>query len=242
MTIASSVVDVRDIDDGKLFFYRVGCVPESFIWEKFHNVGSGAPISLASFSSVEKIRSAQKLMASISSLVNCASWRIFFACPVKEGRLSWEEISNINPPVIASFETSITYYNNDYVSSSKSFRPLVDCSLGVNLPIQGATRAIPGDVEPTEVSLPPVVSNLNVPVIANGRVCAVLQLLDKMDHGGRLQTFSSEDLNTVKLARQQVLELIEVCELAEDVDWKIETSISIVDDSLTYESGERQMS
>ena len=28
MTIASSVVDVRNVDKNELFFYRVGCVPE----------------------------------------------------------------------------------------------------------------------------------------------------------------------------------------------------------------------
>ena len=38
MTIASSVIDVRELDANKIFFYRVGCVPEADIWEKLREV------------------------------------------------------------------------------------------------------------------------------------------------------------------------------------------------------------
>jgi len=42
MTIASSVIDVRSIEDGKLFFYRVGCVPEAYVWSVLRTV-TGSP-------------------------------------------------------------------------------------------------------------------------------------------------------------------------------------------------------
>ena len=231
MTIASSVVDVRDIDEGKLFFYRVGCVPERYIWQKLHNIGSnGPPISLTSFSSPEKIRSARNLMELISRQINCASWRIYFACRLKEGCYSWEQMSATNPHVVACFETSITYYKNNDVNSSRPFQSTLDNSMCADIPLHQHVSALP-DTEADEESSPSLSREriLYFPVIVNGRVCAVIQLLDKMDYDQRLQAFNSQDVNIVKQTCEQVLELIEVCEIQESVDWKLETSILSVE-------------
>ncbi len=77
MTIASSVIDVRNIDNDELFFYRVGCVPEAFVWKKLHDLKlkEKSPPLLADIHGA-KNRVIQSFMSQITRLVGCDTYRI----------------------------------------------------------------------------------------------------------------------------------------------------------------------
>ena len=110
MTIASSVVDVRDIEEEKLFFYRVGCVPEKYIWEKLPQANNGIPIVMGKFSSPSQIKLAQNLMAMVTELMSCVSWCMFLPCPSGEqDSQPWHQIMVENSHVASCFETGIYF-------------------------------------------------------------------------------------------------------------------------------------
>lgn len=77
MTIASSVIDVRNIDNDELFFYRVGCVPEAYVWKKLHDLKlkEKSPPLLANLNGAKK-SVIQSFMSQITRLVGCESYKI----------------------------------------------------------------------------------------------------------------------------------------------------------------------
>ena len=75
MTIASSVIDVRNIDSNELFFYRVGCVPEAFVWKKLNDLKEKSPPLLADISTA-KNSVIQSFMSQITRLVGCETYKI----------------------------------------------------------------------------------------------------------------------------------------------------------------------
>ena len=230
MTIASSVVDVRDIEEDKLFFYRVGCVPETYIWKKLRNTEEKTPIVLGKFTDPDQVRLAQNLMTLVAELMNCGSWRLFLPCSIgEEGSQSWQETQEKNCRVVSCFETGISFYDNNQSHSGgllPSSREDSSSSLLSLLPDAGeGSMHLQESDEPSSPS-----SELVVPVIKKGRICAVIEFLNKLDPSGYLCSFTSRDVHTVKLACNQISEMIEISEVGQTRKWKRSTAIFRLDE------------
>jgi len=219
MTIASSVVDVRDIEENKLFFYRVGCVPEAYIWNKLRSLyydGSGrslcvanTPYSYATLSD-SGLAPLQHLMKVICMLLNCDSWRIF----------------TLQPP-------SLSEQDDPNNMKDQQEKEKVDCTGNLRRHMMTAVRPWESickkDAHVADTFLTGICyydadvskdrSELVVPVYQEnngGKVCAVIELMNKRhENDGTIIPFQEKDKNALKLACHQIVEMM--IEVKEDV-------------------------
>lgn len=173
MTIASSVIDVRSIDNNELHFYRVGCVPETYVWKKLHGLKEQSPPVLADVRNAN-INTIHRFMSQIISLVGCDTYKIHtlvrnstpntdMECDMATVTTSWE---NVSPRIKSAFVSNVSFYDGD--GKGNSLRE---------------ERANSNS------------SEMIVPLLnSRGEVCAVLQLFDKKTLDGSTVPFKTEDL------------------------------------------------
>ena len=157
MTIASSVIDVRNIDKNELHFYRVGCVPESFVWKKLNGLKEKAPPVLADMRNAN-IAAIQSFMSQIIRLIGCDTYKIHTLVSSSDKRSimagkSWHDVSS---RIKSAFVSGISFYDGDGNTSSEDGN----------------------EVESSEMIMPLLNSR--------GEVYAVLQLLEKISDGSKV--------------------------------------------------------
>lgn len=134
MTIASSVIDVRNIDNNELYFYRVGCVPESFVWKKLNGLKEKSPPALADMRNA-KVAVIQSFMSQIIRLVGCDTYKIYALVRNRDNEhdiatTSWE---NVSPRIKNAFVSGVSFYDGDgtglsedVANSSEMIMPLLN--------------------------------------------------------------------------------------------------------------------
>lgn len=193
-TIASSVIDVRDLEQNKIFFYRIGCVPEAEIWAKARTCRT-LTMKEGIFSSTiseSNLKIVKPLMNFIINTMHCDTWHIyclhkpnanFHLGLSKSDFVPWKIASKQNPRVLKIFETGISYYtfNDEEVRRDHS-------------------------------------SEMLVPINHMWGVCAVLHLCNKRqrDRSGSLQPFDEEDLNSAKFASTILLKHLDIDEVSDN--------------------------
>jgi len=113
MTIASSVIDVRNIDNNELFFYRVGCVPEANVWKKLNDLKEKSPSLLAD---VNRAKSSviQSFMSQITSLVGCETYKIHMLINKQNighgmNATPWDDVG---PRTKSAFVSGVSFYDD----------------------------------------------------------------------------------------------------------------------------------
>lgn len=174
MTIASSVVDVRNLDNDELFFYRVGCVPEEYIWGLLNNTKSDAePMLAVDLHSVNAhTQIIKSFMSHITKLVGCDAYRVYLLTSDDEGdgpssdttstilKTPWTELT---PRVQSAFQSGTSYYDGESEVTEKQSQMVV--------PLRDTT----------------------------GKIIAVLELMKKVANAGQYISFKSDDLTYASL-------------------------------------------
>jgi hypothetical protein len=206
MTIASSVIDVRDLDSNKIFFYRVGCVPEADIWEKLRQVDQLEESIVTSTILDSNLAKVKTLMNLILNSMNCDTWQIY--CLQKrdtqqsnneEGHdkssyignddfLPWGTVRLRNSKLTNIFELGLSHYTFSEGSISHKTEMLI-------------------------------------PINTMFGVCAVLGLRTKRLDDGTLQPFSQNDVATAKLTSTILLDHIEVSKTSDSSRDMMEVTI-----------------
>lgn len=116
MTIASSVIDVRNIDNNELFFYRVGCVPEAYVWKKLRGLElkEKSPPLLANLNSA-KNSVIQSFMSQITRLVGCDSYKIHMLVETQNissdmAATPWDDVGELTK---RAFVSRVPFYNEE---------------------------------------------------------------------------------------------------------------------------------
>ena len=136
MTIASSVIDVRNIDNNELFFYRVGCVPEAYVWKKLHNLKEEAPPLVADIGSA-KNSVIQSLMSQITRLVGCETYKIHILIdPQFIDNIASTPWDDVGQRTKSAFVSGISFYNDGESSeegeAAEMISPLLNSQGDVN--------------------------------------------------------------------------------------------------------------
>ncbi len=187
MTIASSVIDVRDLDEkNEIFFYRVGCVPETDIRMKIDRInadmrlGMSAKAVIYSDIPVTKLPSVRSLMKLTTEAVSCDKWQIYYQ-NMKEGEsvsvvtqdsaypVPWDSLCEKIPKMSNVFSDGVVYYSSRRSDILKHDR----CEMLVPIKMR---------------------------YCGNEGICAVLHLLSKRSTSGSLEPFTKADLRLVKQA------------------------------------------
>ena len=216
MTIASSVVDVRNVDENELFFYRVGCVPEAYIWSKLNGTIEEEPLVLADIDSI-KVSPIQNFLSQLISLVKCDSYKVFVlvAADVKDLRISmsikdrlsarkntWEDLAAENPRVRSAFLSGISYYD-------------------------GGRSSLDDEEEKHQ-------SQMIVPIRnRHGKVIAIFQLLNKVSNGKTIP-FEKEDVPFANMASTVLRENIDSKEVymsSPDIHWTQSTNVVVLSET-----------
>jgi len=217
MTIASSVVDVRNVDANELFFYRVGCVPEAYIWSKLNGTTEEEPLVLADIDSI-KAGPIQAFLSQLTSLVKCDSYKVFVlvSADVKDLRISmaisdrlnvkknsWESLAGEHPRIRSAFLSGISYYDGGRSSS-------LDDEEGKHQ------------------------SQMIVPIRnRHGKVIAILQLLNKVSNGKTI-AFEKEDVPFANMASTVLRENIDsedVYMSSADIHWTRSTNVVVLSET-----------
>ena len=115
MTIASSVIDVRNIDTNQLLFYRVGCVPEAYVYKKLNELKEKSPPMLAEIHNT-KINSIQSFMSHITSLVGCETYKIHMLIDMDSSDNSDIEtcsFDEMGPRIRSALLSTVSHYGID---------------------------------------------------------------------------------------------------------------------------------
>ena len=120
MTIASSVIDVRNIDENELFFYRVGCVPESYVWKKLNNLKEKSPPLVADIQGAN-INVIQSFMSQIIGLVGCETYKIHMLIntPGEENDITTTSFDGLNSRLASAFLSGLSFYDDGNVLVGK---------------------------------------------------------------------------------------------------------------------------
>ena len=123
MTIASSVIDVRNIDNNELFFYRVGCVPEAYVWKKLNDLKEKSPSLLVDVSSA-KNSVIQSFMSQITSLVGCETYKIHMLINKQNighgmAATPWDDVG---PRTMSAFVSRVSFYDDGEGQEKKEQR------------------------------------------------------------------------------------------------------------------------
>ena len=164
MTIASSVIDIRNIDKNELHFYRVGCVPESYVWKKLQELKEKTPPVLADMRNAN-IAVIQSFMSQIIRLIGCDTYKIHTLVSSTDKKddlavTSWHKVSS---RIKGAFVSRVSFYDGDGIASSEDEI----------------------EVESSEMIMPLLNSR--------GEVYAVLELLEKTSDGSKVR-FNADDL------------------------------------------------
>ncbi len=188
MTIASSVIDVRDLDEkNEIFFYRVGCVPETDIRSKIDKINTdmrlGMSMKDAIYSDIPvlKLASVRSLMKLTIEAMSCDEWQIYYQ-NMKEGEnaslvtedtalhVPWNLLCEKYPKMSNIFSDGVTYY-----SSRREDDTLEHGQCEMLIPIYMKHSGHEG-------------------------ICGVLHLLRKGSTSGSLEPFKTVDLRVAKQA------------------------------------------
>mmetsp|Transcript_19468 Transcript_19468/g.29612 ORF Transcript_19468/g.29612 Transcript_19468/m.29612 type:complete len:1139 (+) Transcript_19468:99-3515(+) len=208
MTIASSVIDVRDIEKDEIFFYRVGCVPEAEIRERLRSIKDihMNEIPLCSTISASNLTPVKSLMNLILQVTKCDKWHIY--CLSSRGQLnqnesrttmqfddsiSYKAARKRKSLVVETFDNGVSYYNDNKQANHHQG----NCDYN-------------GNASPCE---------LFVPIRHKWGVCAVLHLANKRSHSGAIQPFIKADLNIAKLACTSLEDYIETIDITGNSDF-----------------------
>ncbi|GFH47426.1 hypothetical protein CTEN210_03901 [Chaetoceros tenuissimus] len=189
MTIASSVIDVRELDANKIFFYRVGCVPEADIWEKLREVDHIEKQHLCSNIPMNNLNKVKAMMNLILESICCDNWRLYCLRPYGAGETSSDDkvsqtsFSSADSRLQFVFETGTSFYTVD------EHQIIRDANCEMLLPINNRLG-----------------------------VSAVLSLVDKRSGDGKLQPFTDHDLQIANLACTIVNEYIDVWTVDQDLN------------------------
>lgn len=189
MTIASSVIDVRELDANKIFFYRVGCVPEAFIWEKLREVDQTEKQHLCSNIPMKSLNKVKVMMNLIVESVRCDNWRLYCLHPhvndeaLTDGKISQTKFSSADPRLKFVFETGTSFYTVDEDEIIREGK----CEM-----------------------LLPINDRLGV--------SAVLSLVNKRNSAGSLESFTEHDLQIANLACTILNEYIDVWTFDQDLN------------------------
>ena len=124
MTIASSVIDVRNIENNELFFYRVGCVPEAYVWKKLNNLKEEAPPLVADIGSA-KNKVIQSMMSQITRLVGCETYKIHMLIDPEHVGFDIADVTpwdDVGQRTKSAFVSGISFYNDGESRDEGSLR------------------------------------------------------------------------------------------------------------------------
>lgn len=196
-TIASSVIDVRELENDKICFYRVGCVPEAEIWKNLRSVEDLQEDFLCADIPQANLATVKALMNLILEALNCDTWSIYclqnrasnisssniaddlstpFTGEEEKENLSWTAVRDRYPRVQDVFETGVSYYTSS-----------------------------------EEMVVRDEKSEMLIPINHILGVCAVLRLSNRRDTtDGSLRPFNEHDLTVANLTCTILLNHIQV--------------------------------
>ena len=189
MTIASSVIDVRELDANKIFFYRVGCVPEADIWQKLREVDQTEKQHLCSNIPMKNLNKVKAMMNLILESVRCDNWRLYCLRPHGNGetltasKISQTRFSFADSRLQFVFETGTSF---DTVDEEEIIR-------------EGKCEML-------------------LPINDRLGVSALVSIVNKRNIDGSLEPFTDHDLQIANLTCTIVNEYIDVWTVDQDLN------------------------
>ena len=214
MTIASSVIDVRDLDSNKIFFYRVGCVPEADIWEILRQVDQLEESIVTSTIPDSNLAKVKTLMNLILNSMNCDTWQIYCLQKRDTQQSNNEEGHNKNR---SPFSRQSSYIADDDILPWETVRLRNPKLTNIfELGLWHYTFSEGSISHKTEML---------IPINTVFGVCAVLGLRNKRLDDGTLQPFSQTDVARAKLTSTILLDHIEVSKASDSSRDMMEVAI-----------------
>ena len=240
MTIASSVIDVRNIEEGQLFFYRVGCVPEAYVWRVLRSVSSQPAHLYTAWLPKRHLQSTVSLMNVVTRAIGCDEWSLYLLTS-RETRQALERT------VLQSQGTLDEFSCHRQAPALPGWKDVALCFESGLHTFGNCSVANHGEH-----------NTLVLPVVQHGHTCAVIAVKGKRDrqmssgqseHGG-LVDFIPADLHTLSMcagylapllvAEESQVALTEclVDRLTHHEVYTIDDLQARVDDSTTASEGE----
>jgi len=192
MTIASSVIDVRELDSNKIFFYRVGCVPESEIWQKLRDVDHTDKECLCANIPTQNLKKVKAMMNLILESIHCDSWRIYCLHPWISDKNDGDDKATVIPQM-------------RFASSNRRLQNVFENGISV-YPVNKDEILRDGK------------SEMLLPINDRLGVAAVLSIVNKRNSDGSLQPFDGNDIQIANLACTLVKEDIDVWNVKQCLD------------------------
>ena len=214
MTIASSVIDVRNIDDNELFFYRVGCVPEAYVWGKLNGLKEKPPPVLADIGNA-KVSVIQSFMAQIIRLIGCDTYKIHMlirAPQDKEHGMATTSWNDLSPRIENAFVSGVSFYDDreEDAQSAEMITPLLNSHGEVCAVLQLLDKSVDGSTvqfKKDDMKYAGIVATLlcdNLPSERSGEKSSV-SVVTLTEHGYRQRPSIIQAPGQVDLTRRSLL-------------------------------------